>query len=52
MAEVKQLLSTIIDTFKSNGGHELVAGSSEVSRHVGCSVRVFGHICESNLVEI
>jgi hypothetical protein len=31
MAEVKQLLSLILDTFKSNGGHELVAGSSEVS---------------------
>ena len=31
MAEVKQLLSLILETFKSNGGHELVAGSSEVS---------------------
>lgn len=35
MAEVKQLLSLILDTFKSNGGHELVAGSSEVDEWLG-----------------
>lgn len=51
MAEVKQLLSLILDTFDSNGGHELVAGSSEVSGHVHCSVGIVGHSCVSNSVE-
>lgn len=37
MAEVKQLLSLMIGTLKSSGGHELAAGSSEVS------IAIVGH---------
>lgn len=52
MAEVKQLLGLIIDSLKSNGGHELVAGTSEVSGHLHCNVAIFEHNFVTLSVEV